>query len=60
MSKVLTVEQAAALLQVTPRTVYEWLKRRRIPGRKVGKVWLIPEDALLEYLRGDTATAGKE
>lgn len=60
MSRILTVEEAADTLQVTTRTVYEWLKLRRIPGRKVGKVWRIPEGALLEHLRGESESGDEE
>jgi excisionase family DNA binding protein len=50
--KILTVEQAAERLQVTPRTVYEWLRSGKIPGRKLGKVWRMSEEAILEFLGG--------
>lgn len=54
MSKVLTADEAAAILRVTPKTFYTWIKSGKIPvGRKVGKLWLVPEDALMEWLKGD-------
>lgn len=52
MNEVLTPEEAAAILKVTPRTVYEWLKKGRIPGRKIGKVWRIPGERLERWVRG--------
>jgi excisionase family DNA binding protein len=60
MSRILTVEETAEVCQVTPRTVYDWLKLGRIPGRKVGKVWRVPEEALLEFMRGETTEERQE
>ena len=52
-SKILTVPQAAAHLQVSERTVYEWLRDGKLPGRKIGKVWRMSTDAIADFLRGD-------
>ncbi len=52
MSRVLSTEAAAELLGVEVSTVRKWLRRGRIPGRRVGKLWRIPEQALIEWLRG--------
>ncbi len=48
MEMLLTVEQAAQRLQLAPFTVREQLKRGQLRGMKRGKVWRIPESALLE------------
>ena len=53
--KILTVPQAAEQLQVSERTVYEWLRNGKIPGRKIGKVWRLSEDAIMDFLRGGAA-----
>jgi len=50
--QILTVEQTAKRLQVSEKTVYEWLRAGKIPGRKIGKVWRMSEDALEDFLRG--------
>ncbi|MGE4094672.1 MAG: helix-turn-helix domain-containing protein [Candidatus Binatia bacterium] len=50
--KILTVPQAAEQLQVSERTVYGWLREGKIPGRKIGKVWRISADAIVDFLRG--------
>jgi len=52
MSRILTIEQAAELLQVPPRTVLNGLRRGRIPGRKIGREWRISEMALHLFLAG--------
>ena len=46
MTRTITVEQAADRLQVKPNTVRAWIKQGRIPGRKIGRVYRIPEQAL--------------
>jgi excisionase family DNA binding protein len=50
----LTPEQAAGELQVSTRTVYEWLRRGELPGRQFGdRVWRILEsDVLTPGVRG--------
>ena len=54
LGKVLTVPQAAAQLQVSERTIYEWLRDGKIPGRKIGKVWRMSAEVLNDFLRGTT------
>lgn len=49
MEMLLTVEQTAQRLQLTPKTVRERLKTGRLRGLKSGgRVWRVPESALLE------------
>jgi excisionase family DNA binding protein len=55
MAKILTVRQAAELLQASEETVRDWLRRGRIPGRRVGRSWRISEDALLDWLGANGA-----
>ncbi len=52
----LNAVQAAELLGVSVRTMREWLRLGRIPGRRVGKLWLISEAALMAFLAEDSAT----
>jgi len=58
LDRILTVPQAAARLQVSERTVYEWLREGKIPGRKIGKVWRISAEVLNHFLRGTTFAEG--
>jgi excisionase family DNA binding protein len=37
----LTVEEAAALLHVSERTVYDALRSGRMEGKKVGRAWRV-------------------
>jgi excisionase family DNA binding protein len=57
LGKILTVPQAAARLQVSERTVYEWLRDGKLPGRKIGKVWRMNADAIDDFLRGPQQAA---
>jgi Helix-turn-helix domain len=40
--------------------VYNLLKSRRLPGRKIGGQWRIPVDGLRRYLTGDDTTIVSE
>jgi excisionase family DNA binding protein len=50
MEKVLTPEEAAELLQVSPFTVRKWLRSGKLKGVKAGRVWRIREKDLIEFL----------
>ena len=44
------VPQLSQKLRVAPKTVRSYLASGRLRGRKVGKRWLIAEDALRRFL----------
>jgi excisionase family DNA binding protein len=49
--KLLTPEEAAEYLAVSPKTIRKWLRGEKIKGVKIGKLWRIRKkdlDALLE------------
>lgn len=46
----LTVEEVAALLKLSPMTVYRELVKRRLPGFKVGNQWRIQQKLLEEWM----------
>ena len=48
MEMLLTVEQAAERLQLHPETVRRQLKRGELRAIKRGRVWRVPESALME------------
>ena len=50
---VLTVEQAAELLQVDADTVRTLAREGTLPGRRVGREWRFARAALLRWLGGD-------
>ena len=53
MNDVLTSSEAAALLQVSLRTIKAMARERRIPARKAGRSWRFSRKALEEWLEGD-------
>jgi excisionase family DNA binding protein len=57
--EVLTLEQAAALLHLHPRTVSALARAGRLPGRKVGKQWRFARARLLDHVAEPTRTPGR-
>jgi excisionase family DNA binding protein len=51
MAELMTVEELAAYLRVTKRTVYRLLKRGSIPATKVGRQWRFDKASIDEWLR---------
>jgi excisionase family DNA binding protein len=49
-ARVLTLRQAAELLQISPNTLRRYLQTGVIPGRRVGRDWRISEVALHDWL----------
>jgi excisionase family DNA binding protein len=63
---ILTIEEVAAYLRLTPQTIYKWAQEKRIPAVKLGKEWrfrrsildrwidaqILSEDSGFDYLRG--------
>lgn len=47
----ITVEEMARRLNITPRAAREWLKKGIIPGIKLGRIWRIDEKDLEEFIR---------
>jgi excisionase family DNA binding protein len=48
---VLTTEEAAEFLKLTPFTVRDYARRRILPARKVGKGWRFFKPDLVAWLR---------
>jgi excisionase family DNA binding protein len=58
LPSVLTVDEAARLLRVNRKTLYESVRLRQIPGVvRMGRSIRIGRDALLEWLRGNGSPA---
>ena len=47
----LTTTQAGDLLGVTGQTIKNWVRRRQLPGYRVGGRIMIPKEAVTEYVR---------
>jgi excisionase family DNA binding protein len=51
MEKLLTVEEAAELLRIMPRTLKEWCRRGKVPCVKVGQLWRLKASELEAWMR---------
>ncbi len=49
---VYTVKDLSKLLNTTPQTVRKYISEGRIKGKKIGRQWLVDEEAVKEFLRG--------
>lgn len=49
---VYTVADLSKLLNTTPQTVRRYINEGRIRGKKIGRQWLVDEEAVKEFLRG--------
>ena len=52
MARVFNVDEAAEYLHVTPYTIRKWLRKGKIPGHKIGRVYRILEAELEAVLQG--------
>ncbi len=55
--KLLTPAQVAERLQITERTVYEWIRGGKVTALKLGRLWRIRQDDLEAFLEGARAKA---
>jgi excisionase family DNA binding protein len=51
MEPLLTLEEAAALVKVTPRTVRDWIRRGKLPGVKLQKQWRVRTQDLEAFVQ---------
>jgi len=51
MHALLTVEQAAATLQIRPKTVKGWLREGKLTGCKIGRQWRVREVDLDAFIQ---------
>jgi excisionase family DNA binding protein len=54
-AEVLDVHGAAALLTVSPDTVYDLFQKAELPGRKVGRKWITTKAAVLRWIENTSA-----
>lgn len=45
-----TIEEVACLLSYHPRTIYRMIDNKEIRAVRIRKRWMIPHDALIEYI----------
>lgn len=52
--EVYTLEELIEILQVTRRTLYNWIKDGKLKAFKVGRGWRVTKDALEEFTKTGT------
>lgn len=48
--RLLTPEEAAAILSVSPKSIRAWLRSRKLKGVKAGRLWRVREEELHAFL----------
>lgn len=51
-SDIMTLEEVAAYLKVTPQTIYTWAQEKRIPAAKLGKEWRFKKSVIDRWFDG--------
>ncbi len=49
--EILNIDEAAAFLQISKRSLYRLVKEGKIPGRKILNKWRFEKEALREWVR---------
>jgi len=49
ISEYMTTDEAAKVLGYSPEYVRRMLRKGKLPSEKMGRLWLIPRDAVEEY-----------
>lgn len=53
--EVYTLEEVIAILQVTRRTLYNWIKSGKLKAFKAGREWRVTREALDDFTKLGTA-----
>lgn len=51
--ELMTIEEVAVYLRVKKRTIYDWLKNRKIPAVKAVGQWRFKKDKIDAWLEGE-------
>lgn len=51
--RLMTPEEVAERLALTPKTVRRFLREGRLKAMKVGRLWRVRESDLLAYMKGE-------
>ena len=52
---ILTIKQAAKLLQVDPNTIYRWARAGKFPASKIGKEWRVLRSDVIKFVESKKA-----
>lgn len=51
-----SIEECVAILKVTQRSVYKYIKGGKLSAHKVGRRWYVAKEALDNYITGTPGT----
>jgi DNA binding domain, excisionase family len=54
MDELYTIDEIKELLKITPRTLYNYIKRGSLKAIKIGKYWRVKRSDLEEFLSKGT------
>lgn len=52
MHEIMTIEEVAAYIRVSERTVYDWAQKGELPGGKLGTTWRFKRDDIEKWVNG--------
>lgn len=53
MDEILTLEEVAKYLKLTPQTIYVWSQEGKIPAVKIGKEWRFRKSTIDKWFDGN-------
>jgi excisionase family DNA binding protein len=60
MDELFTAEQIAAILQVSPKTIKDWLRAGKLSGCKIGRLWRVKAADLEGFIQASRRWCGQE
>jgi len=60
LETIYTPQQAAELLSVSEFTLMDWLRKGKIRGVKVGRLWRVREQDIEEFLEANKSTITRD
>jgi excisionase family DNA binding protein len=60
IEELFTVEQAAAILQLSPKTLKDWLRAGKLTGCKVGRLWRVKPADLEAFIQASRRGHGAQ
>lgn len=57
MPNMITVPEVSAALKVSDQTVWKYIKKGKLPARKIGRQWLVAADAVEAMLEPKVTVA---
>lgn len=54
IKRVYTLDEVADIMQVTKRTLYNYIKAGTLHAVKMGKYWRVPEESLQDFISNGT------